>query len=195
MKGTMRLLVLLLVPSIGYSQFYVGADVGYASAEFGLGEPYNGLVDDNSFVFGAGLGYGVRENVAAEISWYGYSNFEGLALPCPPGEECPPPVQQVTTSGNDIGMLTVAAVPRMTFGDADEFELFGNVGYYRARVDTDIAVPDSEFSRRGVVLGVGARWEVSEPWNVHIEANRFGDRMSQFTVGFGWQAAPFSERP
>jgi hypothetical protein len=193
MKGMNTLLVpwlILLLPAVGHAQFYVSGDVGYANADFSLGEPYNGVIDDNSFAYGVKIGYGVHENVAIQADWHGYTNFDGRAAPCPPGEICP----QISTSGNGINTFTLAALPRIALGGANEFEFFGTVGYYRARVDTNIGLADSNFNRRGVVLGAGARWEVNEPWNIHIEARRYGDRMTQFSIGFGWQAAAFRDR-
>jgi hypothetical protein len=127
MKGTLLAALLVLsAPTIGHAQFYVSAETGYAAAEFSLGEPYNGIIDDGSLAFGANVGYGVHENLAIQATWHGYTSFGGRAAPCPPDEACPPPVEQVPTSGNSINMWTLAAVPRITIGGAEEFEFFGN---------------------------------------------------------------------
>lgn len=173
----------------GYAQLYAGAKLGYANADFTLGGRYNGVVDDGAFVYGLGVGYGITEYVSIEGNWYGYSNFSGRAAPCPVDGPCPPPTEQVPTRGNDVNMLALSMTPRLAFGNIGE--IYGNLGCYQMNIDTRIA---DRFKRRGLVIGAGARWEFSEPWSVHIDAKRFGDRMYQFGVGFGWHAQPLRRR-
>jgi hypothetical protein len=173
----------------GHAQLYAGAQMGYANADFTLGGRYNGVVDDGAFVYGLGVGYGLSEYISIEGNWYGYGNFSGRAAPCPVDGPCPPPTEQVPTSGNSMNVLALSMTPRLAFGDIGE--VYGNLGVYRMAIDTSIG---DAFKRRGLLIGAGARWEFAEPWSVHVEAKRFGDRMYQFAIGFAWHAQPLRHR-
>jgi hypothetical protein len=52
------LTVLLFLPAAAFAQPYVSAKVAYAGADFPLGAPYNGVIDDNSLGIGADVGFG-----------------------------------------------------------------------------------------------------------------------------------------
>jgi opacity protein-like surface antigen len=176
------LLAALALPSVGWAQPYVTAKLGYASGDFSLGEPYNGVVDDSSVAYGFDVGFGFGRNVAIEFGADGYSSFDGRATPCPPGEAtCPQIIRP--TSGNDVTTYTLAIVPRYSF---ERVELFARAGMYRADIDTNLGFGDDEFRERGLVLGAGARWYFSEPWSVSLHASRFDDKLYQFAVGVGW---------
>lgn len=184
MRRFLMLIVVCVFPGAGLAQPYLSAGVGYADAEFALGAPYNGVVDDNSAVYGLDVGVGVRR-FAFEIGVRGFGGFDGRATPCVPGEPCPEVITEV--GGNDVTQYKASVLPRASIG---EVEVFGEAGYYRAEIDTDIDLPGSDFTERGLLLGVGARWYFDEPWNFSIRASRLDDNIYHFMVGFGWGAPP-----
>ncbi len=173
----------------GHAQLYANARLGYANADFTLGGRYNGVIDDSALAYGLGVGFGINQHLSIEGDWYGYGNFSGRAAPCPVDGSCPPPTEQVPTRGNGMNMLAVTMAPRLAM--ANSAEIYGNLGYYQMSIDTSIG---EDFRRRGLLIGAGVRWEFSEPWSVHVEAKRFGDRMYQFAVGFGWHLQPLRRR-
>ena len=163
------------------AQVYIEAQVGYSSADFSLNEPFNGVVDDNSIAYGLNLGVGFAPRWAAEVSWRGYGNFDGLATPCAAGSVCTLAVNKV--SGIDVNVVALSVVPRFEIGNV---QAFAKAGWYRASIDTDIGLPDDDFRENGLVVGAGLRWYFDEPWSVSLEATRHDDNLYQITVGFGW---------
>ena len=85
--------------------------------------------------------------------------------------------------GNEISILKVALVPTFTVGAT---RLFATLGYYRANIDANLALPDTEATDSGAALGVGARWYFSDPWSVSVQAMRFDDNLQQLMFGVGW---------
>lgn len=175
------LLAMFAWPAIGLGQPYLTAKIGYGNADFNLGEPYNGVIDDGSVSYGFDAGIGFGERLAFEFGASGYGGFDGSASPCLGGQTCTPAI--VPADDNDIVTYTLAVVPRMTLTNV---ELFGKVGYFRADVETDTSLGRFDFKQRGLLLGAGARWYFQEPWSVSIQASRFDDKIYQFTVGAGW---------
>jgi hypothetical protein len=181
----MRVLVFALtaavvVPAVGSAQLYVGGQIGYANAEFPLGAPYNGVVDDSAPMLGVDVGLGFGEKWAGEIGFSTYGSLDGLATPCGPGVVCNATSTEVT--GNDQSIVDVAIVRRFMIGDV---RLFGKAGYYRAKIKTNVG-SGADFTPDGALLGIGARWYFDSPWHVTLEAERFDDNVSQISVGFGW---------
>jgi hypothetical protein len=162
-------------------QPFVAAQLGYSSAEFPVGPPFNGSVDDNALTYGVDVGMGLGEDWAIELGWNGYDGFDGRATPCPEGAVCPAIV--VDVPNNDQRIYRLALVRRFSLGDAD---LFGKAGYYHAKLDGNIDLPSSDSTENGLMLGIGVRWYFDDPWSVSVEASRHDDNVSQFTVGFGW---------
>jgi hypothetical protein len=175
------LAAILAWPAAVMGQPYIAAKLGYGNADFNLGEPYNGVIDDGSFSYGLDVGVGFSERLAVEFGTSGYGNFDGRATSCPPGRLCSQVV--IPTEDNDIVTYTLALVPRVALTNV---ELFGEVGYYRADVETRTRFGSSDFKERGLLLGAGARWYFQEPWSVSVQASRFDDKLYQFTVGAGW---------
>jgi hypothetical protein len=170
---------LVMVPAVSVGQVYVSAGVGYSTADFSLGSPYNGVVDDRSFLFALDGGFRT-ERIGIELGLRRYGDFDGRAAPCVPGTECPDVLQSVSS---DLSLYKLSLVPRFDVGNV---ELFGEAGYYRANIDTDIGLPDSDFRKRGLVLGLGARWYFEDPWSVSLRGERFDDDIYQLVVSFGW---------
>jgi hypothetical protein len=175
------LAALVAVPGAAWSQPYARLLVGNAEADFPLGAPYNGVIDDSSIMYGIDVGMGFGRKWAFEFGANGYRRFDGLATPCPSGAVCPPVTQAV--SGNDQTVYEIAAVRRFSIG---RLQLYGKAGYYRAHIETNIGLPDADFETDGAALGAGATWFLRAPWSVSLEATRFDDNVSQLSVAFGW---------
>jgi hypothetical protein len=173
-------LALLAAPTFALAQPYASVQLGYASADFPLGPPYNGVVDDNAPMLGveAGVAFG---KWGAEIGFHDYGSFDGFGTPCPDGAVCPQVTQQL--NGNNQTLWKLALMRRFEVGNV---RLFGKAGYYRAHLKSNVSLPDSDFSPDGVMLGAGIRWYFSAPWSLSLEAERFDDNVSQISVGFGW---------
>jgi hypothetical protein len=174
------LFALLAAPSIAFSQPYASVQLGYARADFPLGPPYNGVVDDNAPMLGveAGLAFG---KWGGEIGFHDYGSFDGFGTPCPDGGVCPPITQQI--SGNNQTLWKLALVRRFEIG---QVRLFGKAGYYRANLKSNVSLSDSDFSPDGLMIGAGVRWYFSAPWSLSLEGERFDDNVSQISLGFGW---------
>lgn len=163
------------------AQPYATVDVGYASADFSLGSPYNGSVDDRSVMFGVDAGIGFREHLAIEIAGRWYGDFDGRGTPCAAGAVCSGIVESL--SGTDLSIYKISLVPHAVVGRA---ELFGEAGYYHMRIDVDLGTPDDKFTQNGLVLGAGIRWYFSEPWSISIRAARYDSNLYELGVGVGW---------
>jgi hypothetical protein len=170
---------LVACPSAAFSQPYFSANLGWASADFPIEAPFNGLADDSAPSYGLDFGVGLG-SWAIEVGANGYGNIDGRAAPCAIGTVC---AAVVTQESVDQTIYEAALVRRFTVRN---FELFGKAGYYRAKIDTDIPFDESDFNERGLVLGIGARWYFEAPWSVSIEGTRYDDNVSQLSVGFGW---------
>lgn len=181
MRRSILILAACAVPSVALGQPYVSAELGYANAEFPLGAPYNGVIDDRAATYGVDLGLGFGPLFGIELGVNRYGDFDGTATPCPAGGTCTLAIRGV--SGNDMTTYQLALVPRFTIGD---LRMFAKAGYYRAEIDTNIGLPDNDFSEDGLLVGIGVRWLFKDPWSVSLEATRFGDDVSQLTVGFGF---------
>jgi hypothetical protein len=179
-----RVIVLLLcsgLPAAAFGQIYASAKLGYASADFNLGSPYNGEVDDRTMSFGAEVGFKLGRRFALELGATKYNSMSGRATPCSPGAVCPLIIQP--TGGNDVFAYNISVIPHIEVSDV---ELFAELGYYRAKVDTRIGLPDEEFTEDGVIAGIGARWYFREPWSVSLKTTRLDDNIYQLTFGVGW---------
>jgi hypothetical protein len=174
------LLGLLAAPSIALAQPYATIQLGYARADFPLGPPYNGVVDDKAPTFGGEAGYAFGK-WGGEIGFYDYGSFDGFGTPCPDGQACSQVTQQI--DGNNQTLWKLALVRRFEIGNV---RLFGKAGYYRAKLKSNVDLPDSDFSPDGVMLGAGVRWYFDAPWSLSLEGERFDDNVSQITLGFGW---------
>jgi hypothetical protein len=163
------------------AQPYVTAQLGYSSAEWPVGAPLNGRIDDRALGYGFDFGIGFGRRWGFELGAYGYDDFDARGTPCAGGATCPAVVSEI--GGNDITILKAALVPRFTIGKA---RLFGTFGYYRATLDTNLDLPDAKQHDSGAVLGAGVRWYFSDPWSVSIQATRFDDNLRQLTFGVGW---------
>jgi hypothetical protein len=163
-----------------FAQPYVSANVGWASADFPIGAPFNGSSDDSAPTYGFDVGLAFTDKWAVELGWNGYGNFDGRGAPCEIGTVCTAVVTQETI---DETVYEATLVRHFTL---DKVRLYGKAGYYRAKVDTNIPFEPSDFTERGLVLGVGARWYFAAPWSLSLEATRFDDNVSQVSVGFGW---------
>jgi hypothetical protein len=174
------LLALLAAPALALAQPYASVQLGYARADFPLGPPYNGVVDDNAPMLGveAGVAFG---KWGAEIGFHDYGSFDGFGTPCPDGAACPQITQQL--NGNDQTLWKLALVRRFEIGNV---RMFGKAGYYRAHLESNVSLPDADFSPDGFMLGAGIRWYFSAPWSLSLEAERFDDNVSQISLGFGW---------
>lgn len=168
-------------PALAFGQVYATAQVGYASADFSLGAPYNGVVDDRAVSLGVDVGFNITKRFAFEVGATRYGGFDGRATPCAPGAVCTALVQDV--DGNDATALALTLIPHVELGDT---ELFGKIGYYRLTIDTEIDIPGGKFKERGIVAGIGARWYFREPWSVSLEASRLDDNVYQIELGAGW---------
>jgi hypothetical protein len=172
----------LAAPAAAFSQPYASAKIAYAGADFPLGSPYNGVIDDNSPGLGVDFGFGFGRHWALEIGAARYGSFDGSGSPCAAGDVCTLVIRPI--EGNDVTLYNAALVPRFTAGDA---RFFARVGYYRANVDTDIGIPGADdFHEDGLLLGAGVRWYFEDPWSISLEATRFDDNIRQIAVGVGW---------
>ncbi len=177
-----RLLVALsLLAGTCSAQPYASAHLGYANANMALGAPYNGVVDDRSLLFGVDVGFNLLRRWGVEFGIDTYRGFDGRATPCAVGAVCSPIQQSI--SDNDIRISRLAVVPKINIGPT---RVFAKVGYYHARIDTPIDLPDSVFKKNGLLLGAGVRWYFRKPWSVSVEATRFDANLYQFDVGVGW---------
>lgn len=59
----------------------VTARLGYASADFSLGAPYNGEVDDEAPAWGVNLGYRFSDLLAVEAGAMRFGDLDGRATP------------------------------------------------------------------------------------------------------------------
>lgn len=184
------LAALLGLPCGAFAQPYASAKLAYAGADLPLGSPFNGVVDDNSFGFGADIGFGFGRRWALEIGAARYGSFDGRGTPCAAGQVCAQVVQPI--DGNDMTLYKAAFVPRFETGAV---RLFARVGYYRANIDANIDFEGAgDLHEDGLLLGAGLRWYFEEPWSVSLEATRFDDNVRELAVGFGWGVPPFEER-
>lgn len=168
-------------PGIALGQPYASAHLGYSSADFPLGAPFNGVLDDRSITYGFDVGFGFSDRWAAEFGMSRYGPFDGRGTPCASGATCPLIVEDI--GGNDLWLYRLALVPRFNVGPV---HLFAKAGYYRANIDTDVALPDNDFDESGLVLGAGVRLYFRDPWHVAFEATRYDDNITQVTIGVGW---------
>jgi hypothetical protein len=173
--------LLLAAPQLALCQPYVSAQLGFASTDWARGAPLNGRIDDNAPGYGVDVGIGFGRRWAFEAGAYGYGGFDASGTPCAAGDTCTSVVTEVT--GNDITIFKAALAPRFNIG---KVRLFGTFGYYQARIDTNLALPDATSRDRGAVLGVGARWYFQNPWSVSLQATRFDDNLRQLMFGVGW---------
>ena len=177
--------LLLAAPQLALCQPYVSAQLGWASTDWARGAPLNGRIEDNAPGYGVDVGIGFGRRWAFEVGAYGYGGFDGRGTPCAAGDTCSDVVTDVT--GNDITIFKAALAPRFNIG---KVRLFGTFGYYQARIDTNLALPDATSRDRGALLGVGARWYFRNPWSVSLQATRFDDNLRQLMVGVGWGLTP-----
>ena len=77
---------------------------------------------------------------------------------------------------------------------AKKCNVFATFGYYRATIDTNLALPEAKSHDSGAVLGAGARWYFADPWSVSLQAVRFDDNLRQLTVGVRLGSAPRTQR-
>lgn len=161
---------------------YVAAQLGLASVEWSRGAPVNGRIDDRALGYGVDLGFDLGKVWAVELGTYGYGSFDASGTPCAGGAVCPAVVTEF--GGNDIRIVKVALAPKFKLGD--NVRLFATMGYYRATIDTNLALPDAKWRDRGAVLGLGARWYFTDPWSVSLQAARFDDNLHQLMFGVGW---------
>jgi len=140
--------LLFAAPHLADCQPYVAAQVGYASTDWARGAPLNGRIEDNAPGYGVDFGIGFGRRWAFEVGAYGYGSFDGSGTPCAAGDSCPAVVTDVT--GNDITIFKAALAPRFNIGNV---RLFGTFGYYQARIDANLALPDATSRDRGAVLG------------------------------------------
>jgi hypothetical protein len=186
---TAPVVALILGSTTALAQPYIGAHVGYANGEFTLSEPYNGTVDDRSTMLGIAGGFGFGPKWAIEGAAHIYEGFDGRATPCIAGQVCPLLVQNV--DDNDLTVYRLALVRRAFIGKA---QIYGQAGFYHARLDTRIPLPGDDFTESGLVLAAGLRWQIREPWNVSVEVSRLDNHVSQLTVGMGMGIRPRTER-
>ena len=173
--------LLLAAPQLAFCQPYVSAQLGFASTDWARGAPLNGRIDGEAPGYGVDFGIGFGRRWAFEVGAYGYGAFDASGTPCASGDTCSDVVTTVT--GNDITIFKAALAPRFNIG---KVRLFGTFGYYQARIDTNLALPDSTSRDRGAVLGAGARWYFQNPWSVSLQATRFDDNLRQLMFGVGW---------
>jgi hypothetical protein len=171
------LFALLAAPSLAFSQPYANLQLGYAHANFPVGQPYNGVVKDNAPMVGIEAGYAFRR-WSAEIGLNEYGSLDGFGSPCV-GGVCSPVTQEI--NGNDQSLYKLALVRRFDIGDV---RLFAKAGYYHATLKAN--VPDADSHPDGFLLGLGIRWYVSGPWSLALEGERFDANVSQLSLGVGW---------
>jgi hypothetical protein len=175
-------LVLLSIARSVAAEPYVTAQVGYANVEWSRGAPLNGRLDDRGFGLGVDLGFGLGKVWGVELGAYGYESFDARGTPCAGGSICPNVVTEF--GGNDVSIIKAALAPQFKIGE--DLRLFATMGYYRATIDTNLALPDAKWRDRGAVLGVGARWYFPDPWSVSVQATRLDDNLQQVMFGVGW---------
>jgi hypothetical protein len=173
--------VMVLAPDPAVSEPYVSAQLGYASTEWSRGSPLNGVIDDRGLAYGVDLGFPFGERWGVELGTYGYEGFDGRGTPCAPGAVCTAVVTEI--SGSEVNIVKVGLARDFVIG---ETRLFATAGYYRARIDANLALPEAKSRDRGFVFGVGARWYFSDPWSVSVQATRFDDNLKQIMFGVGW---------
>ena len=173
--------LLFAAPRIAECQPYVTAQLGLASTDWPRGAPLNGHIDDNAAGYGIDFGIGFGERWAFEIGAYGYDDFDATGTPCADGATCAPVTTEI--GGNDITIYKAALAPRFIVG---KVRLFGTFGYYQAKIDTDLNLPEADSRDRGALIGVGARWYFRDPWSISVQATRFDDNLRQLMVGVGW---------
>lgn len=179
------LVIGLCIPIAGLAraQPYVSAQLGFANTEWSQGSPLNGTIDDRGLGYGVDVGLGFGKRWAVELGAYGYESFDARGTPCAGGGAvCSGVVSEV--SGNDIDIVKAALAPRFRIGN--NVQLFATLGYYRATIDTNLALPEAKSRERGAVVGVGARWYFTNPWSVSLQATRFDDNLQQLMLGVGW---------
>jgi hypothetical protein len=183
MRAPTLLAVLVAVSAVhpASAEPYVSAQLGYAKIDWPRGSPLNGRIDDRGFGYGVDLGFGLGRRWAVELGAYGYESFDARGTPCAGGAVCSAVVTEV--GGNDVSIVKAALAPRFTLGAV---RLFATMGFYRARIDTNLALPDAKSRDRGAVLGLGARWYFTDPWSISVQATRFDDNLQQLMFGVGW---------
>jgi hypothetical protein len=169
-------LSLLASPAAAFSQPYASANIGWASADYPLGAPFNGYADDRSVTYGVDFGIGFGERWAAELGLSGYGDFDGRASPCVAGSVCTGVVSDQTI---EQSVYDAVIVRRFT---VKHLRFFAKAGYYRANIDTAVA----DFDENGLLLGAGIRWYFDAPWSLSLEGSRLDDNVSRVAVGFGW---------
>jgi hypothetical protein len=173
--------LLFAAPRFAFCQPYVSAQLGFANTDWARDAPLNGRIDDSAPGYGLDVGFGFGRRWAFEVGAYGYGGFDARGTPCAAGATCSDVVTEVT--GNDITIFKAALAPRFNIG---KVRLFGTFGYYQARIDTNLALPDATSRDRGAVVGAGARWYFQNPWSVSLQATRFDDNLRQLMFGVGW---------
>jgi hypothetical protein len=173
--------LILSAPSLAEGEPYVSAQLGLASTEWSRGAPVNGTIDDRGAAYGVDLGFGFGKRWGVEVGAYGYEAFDARGTPCAPGAVCAAVTSEF--GGNDVSIVKLALAPRFSVG---QVRLFATMGYYRATIDANLALPEAKSRDRGAVLGLGARWYFSDPWSVSIQATRFDDNLRQLMFGVGW---------
>jgi hypothetical protein len=171
----------LLASELSAVEPYVAAQIGYASTDWPRGAPLNGRIDDRAIGLGVDVGLAFARYWAVELGAYDYGGFDALGTPCAAGASCPPIVSEV--SGTKITIAKAAIVPRFSIG---RVRLFAPFGYYRARIDSNLDLPNARSRDRGALLGLGARWYFRDPWSVSVQATRFDDNLTQLMFGVGW---------
>jgi outer membrane protein with beta-barrel domain len=185
MKRCVLMILCCAASGAALGEVYATAELGYASADFNLGSPYNGVVDDRAMTLGAEIGFSIKRRFAVELGVNKYSSLEGRATPCAPGAVCPNVV--VPTGSNDVFAYSIALIPHI---ELDNVVLFAEFGYYHADIDTEIGIPGDDFTEDGVIAGVGARWYFKHPWSVSLETSRLDDNIYQVAFGVGWGVGP-----
>jgi hypothetical protein len=173
----LALVTLLAAPTLAFCQPYASVEVGYAHADFSVGQPFNGVIKDSAPTVGIEAGYAFRR-WGAEIGFNEYGSLDGFGSPCV-GGVCSPVTQQI--NGNDESLYKLALVRRFDIGDV---RLFGKAGYYHATLKANL--PDGDFHPDGFLLGLGIRWYFSAPWTLSLEGERFDSNVSQVSLGVGW---------
>lgn len=173
-----------LLPAAAFAQPYAVAQLGYASANFPLDEPFNGVLDDNAIVYGVDVGVGIGPRYAVEVGLDAYGSFDGRGTPCTAGSLCAPTV--ISVPNNDQTVYKLAGLMRFGVGN---FRVYGKAGYYSAKIKTNIELPDATLHARGLLLAGGVRWNFeNRPLTIGVEASRFDDNVSQVTMTFGWRS-------
>jgi Outer membrane protein beta-barrel domain len=175
--GSLLALASLAAPAVAWCQPYGSVEIGYARANFPLGPPYNGVVDDRAPMLGLEGGFAFGK-WGAELGLHEFGTFDGYGTPCV-DSTCTTVTEPI--NGNDEMLYKVALVRRFEIGNV---RLYGKAGYYNAKIKSN--VPDGDFRADGVMLGAGVRWYFSGPWSMSLEGERFDDNISQVAVGFGW---------